>query len=64
VSDQRDDDPGIKKPEPDQDETEVVAGGSQADIGRVAFPSGEPIALQQLVSLETSNNRINGATPA
>ncbi len=49
VASERRQDPGAKQPEPGERQTQVVAGGGEDGVGRVARGAGEMVALEQAV---------------
>ena len=55
---------GAQSPEPGHKEPEVVAGGGENGIDRVAMRAQQAIALYQTVALQVPNHGLDGVAPA
>ena len=51
------------QPEPSEQQAEVVAGGGEHGVDRVADAAGEAIAFDQAVALEMADHRLDRVAP-
>jgi len=56
----RDEDQGQKKPQPVEDEAEIVADSAEHGVGVVAMTALEVIAAEMAVALQVSDHRLDG----
>ena len=57
-------DQGTKKFQPCQEQSDVVTGGDEDDVDRVAVSPLEPVTLESSVGLHVSDDRFYGASPS
>ena len=59
---QNEDPPGNETSEPGEDEAQIVPRRGEDGIDRIALLAGEMVSLEQPITLEMSNNRLDGRT--
>jgi hypothetical protein len=52
------------RPQPGEEQADVVAGAHQDGVDGVASCTGEAIAFKQAVAFRVSDDRLDGAAPA